>query len=100
MIKKLYPQDALGSSISGSYDTSDYYVARYFDRDCHGSSATFEAGHSIQFLPGVVVTCDGSPIEFRENTHLLSKSYPSRKEIKIVSGKLRLYTNGSIKFYK
>jgi len=99
MIKRLYPQDALGNSISGWYDKSDYYVARYFDRDCHGSDATFEAGHNLQFLPGIVLTCDGSPIEFRENTRLFSSSHPSRREIKIISGKIRLYVNGGIKFH-
>jgi len=104
MLENIYPACALGSSLSGWYSppTLPY---RYFDRDATGNDAGFDAGHFLQFLPGITVTCtstEGGKIEFRgwsaDNSYLFARGDVSRG-VRIYSGHIYLYQNGSIKFH-
>lgn len=97
-IINVYPAPALGSWLSGLYSLPSFPY-RYFDRDATGNDATFDAGHYLQFLPGVTVK-SGGKIQFRGwstgNTRLFTRGDRS-KGILIVSGHIYLYQNGSIK---
>lgn len=103
MIIKVYPAPALGSWLSGGYSPPSFPY-RYFDRDATGHDATFDAGHYLQFLPGITVKCTspaGGKIQFRgwstANTYLFAGGDASTG-IRIHSGHIYLYQNGSIKF--
>ena len=101
IVRDIYPAPALGSSLSGTYNLQEFPY-RYFDQDTSGDSATFSAGQYLQFLPGVVATCNsgtGSSIRFEgsssANTELFTKGDPS-KGMRIHAGTLKLNPGGSI----
>jgi len=103
MIRKIRPAPSLGSWLSGVYSPPSFPY-RYFNRDATGHDATFDAGHYLQFLPGVTVKCtspDGGKIQFRgwstDNTYLFARGDTSTG-IRIHSGHIYLYQNGSIRF--
>jgi hypothetical protein len=104
MLENIYPDCALGSSLSGTYSTPSFPY-RYFNRDATGASAVFNTGHRLQFLPGITVRCTsttGGRIEFKgsssSNSHLFSRGDLS-KGMRIRSGHVYLFQNGSIKFH-
>ncbi len=104
MLENIYPSCALGSSLSGTYSPPSFPY-RYFDRDATGTAAIFDAGHYLQFLPGITVRCTsttGGKIEFRgwsaSNSRLFARGDQS-KGMRIHSGHLYLYQNGGIKFH-
>ena len=98
-IINLYPAPSLGDSLSGSYSPPSFPY-RYFDQDATGDDVVFDAGHLLQFLPGVRVTCTGGgKIVFRgsstDHTVLFSQGNESRG-IRIYNGHIYLYQNGSM----
>lgn len=102
MIRKIKPAPSLRSWLSGTY-TKKAFPYRYFDQDATGHDAVFEAGQDLLFLPGITVKCtspDGK-IQFigwsNSNTRLFTRGDIS-KGIRIHSGKINLYNQGSIKF--
>jgi hypothetical protein len=104
MLIDIYPAQALGSSLSGTYLRNSSFPYRYFDRDATGNSATFESGQNLQFLPDITVTCTsatGGSIRFEGssslNTRLFTRGDRS-KGIRIYSGAIELNRDGSIKF--
>ncbi len=103
MLEYIYPAQALGSSLSGTY-TRQSFPYRYVDRDATGSSATFEEGQYLQFLPGITVTCTsttGGSIRFEgsssNNTWLFTRGDRTRGA-RIYSGTIKLNRYGSVKF--
>jgi len=101
---KIKPAPSMGSWLSGSKSPPSFPY-RYFDRDATGHDATFDAGHYLQFLPGITVKCtspDGGKIQFigwsTDNTYLFTRGDQS-KGIRIHSGHINLYNQGSIKFH-
>jgi len=101
MIRKIKPAPSLGASLSGSYSPPSFPY-RYFDQDATGDDVVFEAGHLLQFLPGVKVTCtstSGGKIAFggesTDNTLLFSRGDEWRG-IRLYDGHIYLYQNGSI----
>ena len=104
MLVRIYPAPSLGSSLSGTYAKRSFHY-RYFDQDATGHDAVFEAGQYLQFLPGITVKCtspDGGKIQFRggstDNTYLFTRGDIISKGIRIHSGHIYLYNQGSIKF--
>ncbi len=104
MLRKIRPAPSLKSSISGTYNVPSFEY-RYFNMNAAGTDATFEAGHKLQFLPKTKVICTGSGsqrISFigwsNNNTWLFSHGDLSHG-IRINSGHIFLYKNGSIKLY-
>lgn len=103
----LRPASALYSTISGDYFSVGIKY-RYFDQDATGDSAAFWQGQKLQFLPGITVTCtstEGDYIRFiginitsSDNTYLFSRGDLS-KGARLIDSEIRLYKNGSIKFY-
>ncbi len=101
MIVELYPQSSLGSRLrpNTTYQKPGGGGCRYFDQDCTGQSVTFEAGHCLQFLAGVKVTCTGEYLRFEGNTRLFSIERDKVAGIRIYDGDIRLCDKGSIKFH-
>jgi hypothetical protein len=102
ILVNVYPETALKWSVEGFYTLPIAPHYRYFDRDCWGKDAEFDAGHYLQFLQNVKVVCNGTRIAFygwsTDNTRLFSRGDPSRG-IRIQSGHLYLYNGGGIRLY-
>ena len=99
MLENIYPAPALGSSISGTYGRPSF-PWRYFDRDATGSSATFEAGQELQFLPDIVVICTsttGGSINFYGSSLLFTRG-DGERGIQIHNGVIKLHRNGGLTF--
>ena len=96
----IYPAPALGASLSGLY-TVPSFPYRYFDRDCSSSSATFQAGQKLQFLPNVTVSSTGT-IKFQGtivNESRLFTRGDTSNGIRITNGAVSLYAGGKLKLY-
>jgi hypothetical protein len=59
MLVNLRPAVAVGPSVSGHYVRESSFPYRYFDVDAGGDAALFDAGQSLQFLPGTSLTGTG-----------------------------------------
>jgi len=110
MIINIVPDQALSSSLSGTYSRNASFPYRYFDRDATGNSATFSAGQNLQFLPRITARCTsttGGYIRFvgtsSYNARLFSvrgtAAAASVAGVRIYNGGVRLYQNGSIRFH-
>lgn len=104
IIRKIRPAPSLKSTLSGTYYAPSFEY-RYFNVNATGTHATFEPGHKLQFLHNTKVTCNGSGpqrITFKGvstmPTWLFSRGDLSRG-IRIRSGHIYLYQNGSIKLH-
>jgi hypothetical protein len=104
IIASIYPDQALGSSLTPSYPKEESFPYRYFNVDATGTSATFEAGQNLQFLPDISVTCTsttGGSIRFEgtstDNTILFSNG-DSTKGARIYNGTIKMNRFGSIRF--
>jgi hypothetical protein len=94
------PAPALGPSPSGVYAVPSFPY-RYFDRDCTSSSAVFQAGHKLQFLPNITVRSIGT-IKFDGSSSKESRLFTrgdTSNGIRLNNGGISLYTNGSLKLY-
>lgn len=110
MLVGIYPAPSLGTSLSGTY-SKGAFPYRYFDRDTAGSSATFEAGQNLQFLPRITATCTsttGDYIRFEGSSSLNTRLFSIKGTagaatiagIQIYNGGIRMYQNGCIKFHE
>ncbi len=104
IIEHIYPCTILYGTLSGAYELASFPY-RYFDRDATGSSATFESGQYLQFLPNIVVTCTsttGGSIKFygssSHNTRLFTRG-DSSKGVRIDNGAIKLSRDGSLTFF-
>ncbi len=103
MIEDIYPAPLLWGSLSGTY-VRVAFPYRYFDRDTTGSSATFESGQNLQFLPDITVTCTsttGGSIRFEGSSSLhtwLFTRGDRSQGVRIYNGTIKLNQHGSIKF--
>jgi hypothetical protein len=102
MLENIVPAPSLGSSLAGLYFTvPPTYPFYYFDQDAAGDSATFLAGHGLQFLPGITVRCrsgTGDAIRFRGPDTLLFTRGDQTRGIRIFDGTVRLNQGGSLRF--
>jgi hypothetical protein len=103
LIEDIYPAPILWGSLSGTY-IQPPFPYRYFTQDATGSSATFQSGQNLQFLPGIVVACTsttGGSIRFEgsssDNTLLFTRGDTSQGVL-IYNGTIKLNQGGSIKF--
>ncbi len=103
MLVDIYPAQALGSSLSGTYARDASFPYRYFDQDATGNSATFENGQYLQFLPGITVTCTsttGGSIRFEgsssDNTWLFTRG-DRTKGVRIYDGAIKMNRYGGVK---
>jgi hypothetical protein len=94
----------LNSVISGTYPRDASFDYRYFNVDAAGTSATFEAGQNLQFLPDISVTCTsttGGSIRFEgtssDNTILFSNG-DRTKGARIYGGTIKVNRYGGIRF--
>ncbi|NIP28933.1 MAG: hypothetical protein GWN55_04375 [Phycisphaerae bacterium] len=110
MLESIFPAQALGTSLSGTYSRQSFPY-RYFDRYATGSSATFEAGQYLQFLPLITAKCTsttGDYIRFVGSSSLNTRLFSIRGTsgtatvggIRIYNGGIRLYQNGCFKFHE
>ncbi len=105
MIENIHPAPLIGSSISGTYPPESFPY-RYVGRDVTGTSATFQSGQNIQFLPDITITCtstSGGSIRLYGTSASSAMRLFSRGDItkgaKIVGGAIKLMNHGSIKFF-
>jgi len=101
MLVNIFPVVSLTHSLSGTYILWPLFPYRYFNRDASGSSATFNAGQYLQFLPNIVVTSTGN-IKFMGATSFESYFFTrgdTSKGIRIDNGGISLYSGGKMKFY-
>lgn len=104
MIASIYPDQSLHSVISGTYMRNASFDYRYFNVDATGTSATFEAGQFLQFLPDITVTCTsttGGSIRFdgsSTNNTILYSNGDSTKGARIYNGTIKMNRYGSIRF--
>jgi len=97
----IYPAPSLGPSPSGVYAAVPSFPYRYFDRDCTSSSAVFQAGHKLQFLPNIAVRSIGT-IKFEGSSTSESRLFTrgdTSNGIRLNNGGISLYTNGNLKLY-
>ena len=108
MLENIYPAQALGSFINGTYSKNAFYY-RYFDREVSGHSATFEAGQRLQFLPNIRLRCSSTlgPIRFEASsssstyTRLFTRGDITRGVCMYnnANSAIKMNYNGSIRFY-
>lgn len=101
MLVNIFPNVSLTHSLSGTYILWPLFPYRYFNRDASGSSATFNAGQYLQFLPNIVVTSTGN-IKFLGATSFETYFFTrgdTSKGIRIDNGGISLYSGGKMKFY-
>ena len=99
MVLGIVPAPNLGPMISGTV----YYVFSpylYVDRDCVGIAADFQAGHLLQFLPGVTLLCGAETVRFSGFTRYPSVLYTPEPDrgIRIDNGAMVFYPGGGIRF--
>jgi len=110
MLLYIYPAQALGNWLSGTYSRNPSFPYRYFDQDATGVSATFAPGQNLQFLPGVTVkgtSITSDHIRFEgtttNNTRLFSikgtAAGSSVAGVRIYNGAIKLFQNGSLRFH-
>jgi len=105
MLENIYPAQSLHSVISGTYTRQSFYY-RYFNVDATGTSATFDPGQYLQFLPGITLTCTsttGGSIRFNSSssnlTRLFSRNGDRTQGVRLNSGgTIKLNGYGCIKF--
>ena len=104
IIASIYPAQSLNSSLSGTYTRDASFPYRYFNVDAAGTSATFEAGQYLQFLPDITVTCTsttGGSVRFdgssTYNTRLFSNG-DRTKGARIYNGTIKMNRYGCIRF--
>jgi hypothetical protein len=105
MLIQVYPNLSLGWSLG---DDMTYTGYRYFDRDASGSNVTFLSGDDRQFLPGIKVTSASGFIRFEGTsagyTQLFSVKGTATggrvATVKMYSGVIEMYQNGSIRFHE
>jgi hypothetical protein len=106
MIKNIRPAPSLGSSLSGTYSAPSFPF-RYFDQDATGYDTTFDAGHYLQFLPGIKVTAASGFIRFEGTSAAYTQLFSIKgtvsggrvATVKMYNGVVEMYQNGSIRFH-
>jgi len=105
IVENIYPEQSLNSSLSVTpYMRVASFPYRYFNVDAAGTSATFEAGQYLQFLPDITVTCTGTTggsVRFdgssTYNTILFSNG-DRTKGARIYNGTIKMNRYGCIRF--
>jgi hypothetical protein len=96
MLVNIYPVTSVRWTISGTYP-QEAFNYRYFDQNASGSSAVFEAGQNLQFMPNIIVSSTGI-IKFGSNSLFFTRGDMSRG-IRTDSGGISLYSGGQMKLY-
>lgn len=106
LLQKVRPAPSIGPTLASSYTVpAASFPYRYFDMNATGNNTIFYPGHKLQFLPGVVLKCTGSVSQKLQiygvsNSHTLLFAHGDEQYgIRIESGHINLYQNGSIKLY-
>ncbi len=101
ILENIVPYQAIGSSLLSFYN-KPLFPYRYFDQDATGTNSVFMQGQNLQFLPNVIVSCNGNGIMFigtpSEQTTFYTKGDIS-KGIKLSNGKIILHNQGAIKLH-
>lgn len=98
MLRGIYPAPSLVTAFSGTYTVPDPPY-RYFDRDGVGDSATFDAGHNLQFLPGVVVGCQSGHVTINGSASAVTRLFARgdlTKGAEIGGGAVKISVGGEI----
>ena len=99
MIHNIYPNCALGPSISGTYPDNPAYPHRYVDRDCSAYSVHFEAGQLIHFHSDKAMKCASGYLRFDGEPALHTRLYTSDpgRGVRIEDGTILMYEGGGIR---
>ncbi|HIJ53241.1 MAG TPA: hypothetical protein HPP66_08820 [Planctomycetes bacterium] len=101
MLANIFPVTSVRHAIAGIYPRVEEFNFRYFNQDATGSSALFEPGQYLQFLPGIRVMSTGT-IQFQGASMAESRLFTRgdlSKGIRIDGGGVGLYTGGSLILY-
>lgn len=96
LLENIYPNKSLGSVLTGLYPRESSFYYRYFNVDATGTSATFDAGQYLQFLPNIKISCistTGGSIRFNGSSSYITKLFSHGDSTKGA----RLYGGGTIK---
>jgi hypothetical protein len=96
MMVNIFPVTSVRHNMVGIYPRGDFNF-RYFNQDASGSSAIFESGQNLQFLPNIVVSSTGT-IKFGGNSRFFTRGDVSRG-IRTDSGGISLNSGGQMKLY-
>ncbi|MCK4371992.1 MAG: C10 family peptidase [candidate division Zixibacteria bacterium] len=99
MIHNIYPNCALGPSISGTYPDNPAYPHRFVDRDCLAHSVHFEAGQLIHFHPDKTMKCASGYLRIDGEPALHTRLYTSDpgRGVRIENGSILMYEGGGIR---
>jgi len=102
VIRHIRPAPSLGSTLTNFTYSAPAFPYRYLMQNTTGSNVTFDAGHYLQFLSGVKLTCVGTRIAVYgwsdHNTRLFTEASWAQG-IRVHSGHLYLYNGGSIRLH-
>ena len=104
MLTNIFPTQSIGGYSMGSNYPLPAFPYRYFDQDISGTVSSFDAGHYLQFLPDVTVSCEagtGNNIRFLStsgaNTRMFTRGDIS-KGARLQGGAIKLGPGGSLRF--
>jgi hypothetical protein len=96
MTVNIYPVTSVRWVIAGTYP-KEAFNYRYFDQNANGSSAVFEAGQNLQFMPNIRIASTGI-IKFGGSSRFFTRGDRSRG-IRTDSGGISMYSGGQMKLY-
>jgi len=96
MMVNIYPITSVRWTISGTYP-QEAFNFRYFDQNASGSSAVFEPGQNLQFMPNILVTSTGT-IKFGGSSRFFTRGDMSIG-IRTDSGGINMYSGGQMRLY-
>ena len=100
MVLSVVPDVALSSPISGTLPRYEPFPYRYFDRDCNGGPATFQAGQLVQFLHTVRLAPHAGDVRFEGASGLHTRLFTRGDDTKgalIKNGALKIRPGGVIR---
>ncbi len=104
MIENIKPAPSMGASVSGTY-TVPAFPYRYFDQDAVCSTAAaFNAGHNLQLLHNVTLTCSSTTGYLyiygtsSSNTRIFSRGDQSRGALISGTAAIRMSSGGTVVF--
>jgi hypothetical protein len=100
MVLSIVPDVAISSPVAGTFPRNGAFPYRYFDRDCNGGPATFQAGQLVQFLHTVRLAPHVGDVRFEGASGLHTRLFTrgdDTKGVLIQSGVLKVGPGGVIR---
>jgi hypothetical protein len=100
MIHEIYPLGSMGPLVVGNMPANPSFPYRFVDRDCSASSANFEAGQLIQFMPYMRMTCTSGYLRLNGTPALNTRLYIGEfsRGVRINDGQIVMHEGGGVRF--